>query len=93
MKYNDNQNCVPVCDCTTKEPSRPALSELLGKLNDLSKQNLNLANVIKDNLYGAEPENGCAATAPFECMEDCIKDTLENAYATNRLLIQIRERL
>ena len=81
--YNDIQN-VPVCDCEAKEP-RPALSDLLGKLNDLSKENLNLANSIKDNLYGAEPENGC--------MEDCIKDILANTSATNRILIQIRERL
>lgn len=90
--YNDNQNCVPVCDCEG-EGSRPALSELLGKLNDLSKENLNLANSIKDNLYGAEPENGCAPTSPIGCMEDCIKDILTNTIATNRILIQIRERL
>lgn len=90
--YNDNLNCVPVCDCEVKE-SRPALSELLGKLNDLSKENLNLANSIKDNLYGAEPENGCAPTSPIGCMEDCIKDILANTSATNRILIQIRERL
>lgn len=90
--YNDNQNCVPVCDCEGKEP-RPALSELLGKLNDLSKENLNLANSIKDNLYGAEPENGCVPTSPIGCMEDCIKDILANTSATNRILIQIRERL
>ena len=90
--YNDNQNCVPVCDCDGKE-SRPALSELLGKLNDLSKENLNLVNSIKDNLYGAEPENGCAPTSPIGCMEDCIKDILANTSATNRILIQIRERL
>ena len=90
--YNDNQNCVPVCDCEGKG-SRPALSELLGKLDDLSKENLNLANGIKDNLYGAEPENGCAPTSPLGCMEDCIKDILANTSATNRILIQIRERL
>ena len=90
--YNDNQNCVPVCDCEGKE-SRPALSELLGKLNDLSKENLNLANSIKDNLYGAEPENGCSPTAPIGCMEDSIKDILTNTNATNHILIQIRERL
>ena len=90
--YNDNQNCVPVCDCECKE-SRPALSELLGKLNDLSKENLNLANSIKDNLYGAEPENGCAPTSPIGCMEDCIKDILTNANLTNAVLVQIRERL
>lgn len=90
--HNDNQNCVPVCDCEGKE-SRPALSELLGKLNDLSKENLNLANSIKDNLYGAEPENGCAPTSPIGCMEDCIKDILMNTSATNRILIQIREHL
>lgn len=90
--YNDNQNCVPVCDCEAKEP-RPALSDLLTKLNDLSKENLNLANSIKDNLYGAEPENGCAPTSPIGCMEDCIKDILTNTSATNRILIQIRERL
>lgn len=90
--YNEASNCVPVCDCEVKE-SRPALSELLGKLNDLSKENLNLANTIKDNLYGAAPEKGCTPTAPIGCMEDCIKDILENACATNRLLIQIRERL
>ena len=90
--YNDNQNCVPVCDCEGEE-SRPALSELLGKLNDLSKENLNLANSIKNNLYGAEPENGCAPMSPIECMEDCIKDILTNTIATNRILIQIRERL
>lgn len=89
--YNDVQN-VPVCDCEAKEP-RPALSDLLGKLNDLSKENLNLANSIKDNLYGAEPENGCAPTSPLGCMEDCIKDILTNTIATNRILIQIRERL
>ena len=90
--YNDNQNCVPVCDCEGKE-SRPALSELLGKLNDLNKENLNLANGIKNNLYGDEPENGCAPTSPIGYMEDCIKDVLANASATNRILIQIRERL
>lgn len=90
--YNDVQN-VPVCDCNeTKEP-RPALSDLLGKLNDLSKENLNLANSIKDNLYGATPEEGCAPTSPIGCMEDCIKDILANTSATNRILIQIRERL
>lgn len=92
MNYNDNQNCVPVCDCA-KEPSKPALSELLGKLNDLSMENLDLANIIKDNLYGAAPEKGCTATAPIGCMEDCIKAILENAVATNRILIQIRARL
>lgn len=90
--YNEASNCIPVCDCEVKE-SRPALSELLGKLNDLSKENLNLANTIKDNLYGAEPEKGCTPTAPIGCMEDCIKDILANASATNRILIQIRERL
>ena len=90
--YNDNQNCVPVCDCEGKE-SRPALSELLGKLNDLSKENLNLVNSIKDNLYGATPEEGCAPTSPIGCMEDCIKDILANTSATNLILIQIRERL
>lgn len=90
--YNDNQNYVPVCDCEGKEP-RPALSELLGKLNDLSKENLNLVNSIKDNLYGATPEEGCAPTSPIGCMEDCIKDILANTSATNRILIQIRERL
>ena len=90
--YNDNQNCVPVCDCEGKG-SRPALSELLGKLNDLSKENLNLVNSIKDNLYGATPEEGRAPTSPIECMEDCIKDILANTIATNRILIQIRERL
>lgn len=90
--YNDIQNDVPVCDCEAKD-SRPALSELLGKLNDLSKENLNLANTIKDNLYGAAPENGCTPTAPIGCMEDCIKDILGDASATNRILIQIRERL
>lgn len=90
--YNDNQNCVPVCDCEGEE-SRPALSKLLGKLNDLSKENFELVNVIKDNLYGAAPEKGCTPTAPIGCMEDCIKDTLANTSATNRILIQIRERL
>ena len=90
--YNDNQNCVPVCDCEGKE-SRPALSELLGKLNDLSKENLNLVNSIKDNLYGAAPEKDCTPTTPIGCMEDCIKDILTNASTTNRILIQIRERL
>ena len=89
--YNDNQN-VPVCNCEAKDP-RPALSDLLAKLNDLSKENLNLANSIKDNLYGAEPEEGCAPTSPIGCMEDCIKDILANTIATNRILIQIRERL
>lgn len=89
--YNDNQN-VPVCDCEMKEP-RPALSQLLGKLNDLSKENLNLVNSIKDNLYGAEQKNGCAPTSPIECMEDCIKDILANTIETNSILIQIRERL
>lgn len=89
--YNDNQN-APVCDCETKEP-RPTLSELLGKINDLSKENLNLANIIKDNLYGATPEEGCAPTSPLGCMEDCIKDILANTSATNHILIQIRERL
>lgn len=90
--YNEASNCVPVCDCEGKE-SRPALSELLGKLNDLSKENFELVNVIKDNLYGAAPEKGCTPTAPIGCMEDCIKDILENTIATNRILIQIRERL
>lgn len=90
--YNEASNCVPVCDCETKEP-RPALSNLLGKLNDLSKENFELANVIKDNLYGAAPENGCSPTAPIGCMEDCIKDILANTSATNSILIQIRVRL
>lgn len=90
--YNDNLNCAPVCDCEVKEP-RPALSELLGKLNDLSKENFELASVIKDNLYGAAPEKDCTPTAPIGCMEDCIKDILANTSATNCILIQIRERL
>ena len=89
--YNDNLN-APVCDCEVKE-SRPSLSELLVKLNDLSKENFELANAIKDNLYGAAPEKGCTPTAPIGCMEDCIKDILANTSATNCILIQIRERL
>lgn len=83
---------VPVCNCEAKE-SRPALSELLRKLNDLSKENFELVIGIKDNLYGAAPENGCTPTAPIGCMEDCIKDILANVNATNSILIQIRERL
>ena len=90
--YNDNQNCVPVCDCEGEE-SRPALSELLRKLHDLSKENLNLANSIKENLYGAAPEEGCAPTTPIGCMEYCIKNIMTNTIATNSILIQIRERL
>lgn len=90
--YNEASNCVPVCDCEVKE-SRPALSDLLVKLNDLSKENFELVNVIKDNLYGAAPEKGCTPTAPIGCMEDCIENILANTSATNRILIQIRERL
>lgn len=90
--YNDNQNCVPVCDCEAKD-SRPALSELLRKLDDLSKENFELVIGIKDNLYGAAPEKGCTPTAPIGCMEDCIKNILTNVNLTNTVLIQIRERL
>lgn len=90
--YNEASNCVPVCDCEAKE-SRPALSDLLGKLNDLSKENFELASAIKDNLYGAAPEKDCTPTAPIGCMEDCIKNILTNVNLTNAVLVQIRERL
>lgn len=91
--YNDNQNCVPVCDCNEAKEPRPTLSEFLRKLEDLSNENLDLAKVIRDNLYGATPEEGRVPTSPVGCMEDCIKNILTNVNLTNAVLVQIRERL
>ena len=91
--YNDNMNCAPVCDCKEAKESRPALSEFLRKLEDLSNENLDLAKAIRDNLYGATPEEGRAPTSPVGCMEDCIKNILTNANLTNAVLVQIRERM
>ena len=90
--YNETSNCVPVCDCAT-EPSKPALSELLGKLNDLSKENLNLVCSIGDNLYGTSPKNDGDEAYPIDCMESCIRNTLEYVNTTNQHLIAIRARL
>lgn len=90
---NDNMNCVSVCDCKEAKEPRPTLSEFLRKLEDLSNENFDLAKSIRDNLYGATPEEGCAPTRPVGCMEDCIKNILTNVNLTNTVLVQIRERL
>lgn len=90
---NDNMNYAPVCDCKEAKEPRPVLSELLRKLDDLSNENFELAKSIRDNLYGAVPEEGCAPTRPVGCMEDCIKNILTNVNLTNTVLVQIRERL
>lgn len=55
--HNDNMNCVSVCDCKEAKEPRPTLSEFLRKLEDLSNENFDLAKSIRDNLYGATPEN------------------------------------
>ena len=87
-----NSGCTPTCDCV-KEPPKEPLSELLRKLDDLSKENFELVNSIKDNLYGDAPDTQKEGCAPIGCIEDCIKNILTNVNLTNAVLIQIRERL
>lgn len=87
--YNENA-CAPTNDIA---PPKPPLSELLAKLNDLSYQNLDLATLISNNLFGSKSENDCTPTKTVECMEDAIKSILENAHKTNAVLVQIRERM
>ena len=91
--YNDNMNCVPVCDCNEVKEPRPTLSEFLGKLEDLSNENLDLAKAIRDNLYGATPEEGRTRRSTVCCMEDCNKNIQTNAKLTNAVRVQIRERM
>ena len=87
-----NSGCTPACDCV-KEPPKEPLSKLLGKLNDLSNENLSLVCSIGDNLYGSGPKTDGNAEGSIDCMESCIRNILEYAYETNRRLIKIRERL
>lgn len=91
--HNDNMNCASVCDCKEAKAPQSTLSELLRKLYDLSNENFDLARLIRDNLYGAIPEEGCSPTNPIGCMEDCIKNILTNVNLTNAVLVQIRERM
>ncbi len=90
--YNEASNCIPVCDSVKEVPKEP-LSELLGKLNDLSKENFSLVCSIGDNLYGTGPKADGDAEGTIDCMESCIRNILEYVNATNRRLIAIRERL
>lgn len=90
--YNDDQYCATTCDCVKEAPKEP-LSELLAKLNDLSKENLGLVCSIGDNLYGVGSKNDGNDPRPIDCMENCIRNTLAYANTTNQLLLKIRERL
>lgn len=85
-------NNIPVCNAEPMPMPKETLNELMNKVRAIGNENLALAKVIKNHLFGNNAENTASKKDP-SCFVDVVEEHFDTLHELFEILVKMVDTL